>query len=115
MTPAMHLALLVLLLSACLPKFAVEGVGSEALTRRMCVQFSSKPLSGARIRTYTIEEGPLRAVIFVSKRGFKFCADPEEGWVKQAMRTVDSRTRIVSQTGSVGTQQPTDTAGTTAA
>ncbi|XP_004613898.1 cytokine SCM-1 beta-like [Sorex araneus] len=111
----MRLVFLALLLSACLLKSAVEGVGSEVISRRMCVRFSNRPVPGARIRTYTIEEGPMRAVVFVSKRGFEFCADPDETWVKKAMKTVDSRNRIMVQTGSAGTQQPTETAGTLAA
>lgn len=39
------------------------GVGSEVLPRRMCMSLSTKPLPVARIRTYTINEGPMRAVM----------------------------------------------------
>ncbi|XP_049633553.1 cytokine SCM-1 beta-like [Suncus etruscus] len=89
------------------------GVGSEVLSRRMCMSLSTRPLPVARIRTYTINEGPMRAVIFITKRGIKVCADPKALWVKKAMKDVDrTRSLPMTQMSSSGTQNPTSIART---
>ncbi|CAK6439836.1 unnamed protein product [Pipistrellus nathusii] len=107
--------LLALLGLCCLALRAVEGVGSEVVDQRICVSLTTRQLPMNRIKTYTIKEGPMKAVIFITKRGLKVCADPHANWVKKAVQTVDKSRRMnVNQTKPTGAQQPTRTAVTQA-
>ncbi|XP_037360337.1 lymphotactin-like [Talpa occidentalis] len=85
----MRTLILALLGICCLAAYTVEGVGSEVLGRSMCVELATKPLHVKQIMSYTIDEGPLKAVIFITKRGKKICANPDDKWVKNAIRHVD--------------------------
>ncbi|XP_007531854.1 lymphotactin [Erinaceus europaeus] len=109
----MRTLLLILLGIWCLTAYGVDGVGSEALEKSVCMSLKTRPLPVHRIRTYTIKEGSLKAVIFITKRGFKICANPEDEWVKKAIKSVDKSTRRnATQTKPTGTQQTTNTAVT---
>ncbi|XP_036200827.1 lymphotactin-like [Myotis myotis] len=111
----MKLLLLALLGVCCLVARVVEGVGSEVLEQRICVSLTTKRLPVSRIKTYTIREGPMKAVIFITKRGLKVCADPQIDWVKKAVETMDKSKRInMNQTKPTGAQQPTSTGATQA-
>ncbi|XP_062046180.1 lymphotactin [Lepus europaeus] len=106
----MKLLLLVLLGTCCLTTSIVYGVGSEVPEKSICVSLTTQPLPVNRIRTYTIKEGPMKAVIFITKRGLKVCADPQAKWVKAAIKNVDSKPntrRSTTQTQPTGTQQST--------
>ncbi|XP_047377143.1 lymphotactin-like [Sciurus carolinensis] len=109
----MRLLLLALLGICCLTACTVEGVGSEVPERSICVSLTTQRLPVNRIRTYTIKEGSVKAVIFITKRGLKVCADPQAKWVKSAVKIVDNRsnTRSELQTSPPRAQQPTSTAG----
>ncbi|XP_070252864.1 lymphotactin [Myotis yumanensis] len=102
--------LLALLGVCCLVARDVEGVGSEVLEQRICVSMTTRRLPVNKIKTYTIKEGPMKAVIFITKRGLKLCADPQIDWVKKAVETMDKSKRInMNQTKPTGAQQPTST------
>ncbi|XP_011372487.1 lymphotactin-like [Pteropus medius] len=98
----------------CLTVHVVEGVGSEVLEERICVSLTTRRLPVKNIKTYTIKEGPMRAVIFITKRGFKICANPQEDWVKKAVEHVKSNRKNRTQTKPTGAQQSTSTAVTLA-
>ncbi|XP_015354164.1 cytokine SCM-1 beta-like [Marmota marmota marmota] len=105
------MALNLTILSLC---FLSPGVGSEVPERSICVSLSTQRLPINRIRTYTIKEGSVRAVIFITKRGLKVCANPEAEWVKSAVKSMDSRstTKRSKLQSSPTRAQPTNTAGT---
>ncbi|XP_037023262.1 lymphotactin-like [Artibeus jamaicensis] len=105
----MRALVLALLGICCLTTHVVEGVGSEVLEQRICVSLTSRRLPVRNIKTYTIREGPVRAVIFITRRGLKVCADPKVEWVKKAVETMDNK-RDTNQSKPAGTQQPTSTA-----
>ncbi|KAB0402069.1 hypothetical protein E2I00_003235, partial [Balaenoptera physalus] len=93
--------------------FSLLGVGSEVLEKTICVSLTTQRLPIKNIKTYTIKEGSMKAVIFITRRGLKVCADPQVEWVKKAVRTIDkSSRRNVSQTKPTGAQQPNNTAVT---
>ncbi|XP_059865272.1 lymphotactin-like [Delphinus delphis] len=106
----MRLFILAFLGICCLAAYTVEGVGSEVLDKNICVSLTTKQLPIKKIKTYTIKEGPMKAVIFITRRGLKVCADPQVEWVKKAVRTVKSTRRNVSQTKPTGAQQSSSTA-----
>ncbi|XP_036609595.1 lymphotactin-like [Trichosurus vulpecula] len=87
----MKLFLFALICFCGLTAYMVEGVGTEVTKKSFCVSWS-QPLEIKRVKSYAIEEGPMKAVIFITRRGFKICADPEANWVKDVMNSVDSRT-----------------------
>ncbi|XP_077617880.1 lymphotactin-like [Crocuta crocuta] len=102
------------LLGICfLTEFVVEGVGSEVLDKSICVSLTTKKLPIKNIKTYTIREGSMRAVIFITRRGLKVCADPQADWVKKAVENVDKSTRRnMKQTKPTRAQQFTNSAVT---
>ncbi|KAM5237488.1 lymphotactin-like [Ctenodactylus gundi] len=98
---------LALLSVCCLATRVVEGVGSEVPEKSICVSLTTQRLPVSRIKTYTIKEGSMKAVIFITKRGLKVCADPQANWVKAAVKTVDSKSstqRSKIQTSPAGSQ-----------
>ncbi|KAM6219492.1 lymphotactin-like [Rhynchocyon petersi] len=108
----MKLLILAFLAICCLTAYIVEGVGSEVPPSRSCVSLHTKPLSVHRIKSYTIKEGSMKAVIFITKRGLKICADPGASWVKAAVKHVDKKAttkRNLPQTTRTGAQQSTHT------
>ncbi|XP_012513208.1 PREDICTED: lymphotactin-like [Propithecus coquereli] len=99
----------------CLAAHVVEGVGSEVPDKSICVSLTTQRLPVNRIKTYTIKEGSMKAVIFITKRGLKVCADPQAKWVKAAVKSVDSKSKTKSnllQTKPTGAQHSTNTAVT---
>ncbi|XP_032245225.1 lymphotactin [Halichoerus grypus] len=106
--------LLLALFGICfLTEFIVEGVGSEVLEKSICVSLTTKRLPIKNIKTYTIKEGSMKAVIFITRRGFKVCADPHADWVKKAVEIVDTSTRRnMKQTKPTEAQHSTNTAVT---
>ncbi|XP_068950638.1 cytokine SCM-1 beta-like [Petaurus breviceps papuanus] len=71
--------------------FTVEGVGSEVMKRSFCVSLTSKPLPVNSVKSYLIEEGLMRAVIFVTRKGIKICADPDVHWAKNIITVLDKK------------------------
>ncbi|XP_006887514.1 PREDICTED: lymphotactin [Elephantulus edwardii] len=108
----MKLLILASLAICCLTAYVVEGIGTEVPERYSCVSLQTKPISVNKIKSYSIKEGPARAVIFVTRRGFKICADPEASWVKAAVKNVSNKfttRRNMLQTSPTGAQQSTNT------
>ncbi|XP_058924495.1 lymphotactin [Kogia breviceps] len=106
----MKLLILAFLGICCLAAYTVEGVGTEVLDKTVCVSLTTQRLPVKNIKTYTIKEGFMKAVIFITRRGLKVCADPQVEWVKKAVRTIDKSTRRnVSQTKPTEAQQSSNT------
>ncbi|XP_010834990.1 PREDICTED: lymphotactin-like [Bison bison bison] len=109
----MKLLILTCLVICSLAAYTVEGVGSEVLEKSICVSLTTQRLPIKNIKTYTIKEGSMKAVIFITRRGLKVCADPHVDWVKKAVRTIDRSTRRnVSQSKPTQAQQFPNTAVT---
>ncbi|KAM6153897.1 lymphotactin-like [Erethizon dorsatum] len=111
----MRLLLLAVLGACCLTACTVEGVGSEVPESSICVSLTTQRLPVNRIKTYTIKEGSMRAVIFITKRGLKVCADPQAKWVKAAVKSIDGKSntrRNRIQINPTGAQQSTHMAVT---
>ncbi|XP_045153890.1 lymphotactin [Echinops telfairi] len=92
-----------------------QGVGSEVPARSICVSLHTRPLPVQKIKSYTIKEGSMRAVILITKRGLKICADPDAKWVKSAIQHVDKKAtsqKNMTQSNFTRPQQSTNTAGT---
>ncbi|KAM4861076.1 lymphotactin-like isoform 1-T1 [Thomomys bottae] len=114
-TLAMRLLFLTILAICCLSQCLVEGVGSEVPEQSICVSLTTQRLPVRRIKTYTIKEGPMKAVIFITRRGIKVCADPQDKWVKAAIKSVDNRSstrKDMIQSKPTTTQQTASTAVT---
>ncbi|XP_001514035.1 lymphotactin [Ornithorhynchus anatinus] len=115
----MKLLILVTFCLCALCTYVVEGVGSEVMTKQICVSLTNQPIKINALKKYTIQEGPMKAVIFFTRRGIKFCANPEASWVKKAIKTMDRRAttkRMVSlsQEKKTSTEPSTNKASPTA-
>ncbi|XP_019503081.1 PREDICTED: lymphotactin isoform X1 [Hipposideros armiger] len=107
-TSAMRPVILALLGFCCLTAYVAEGVGSEGVEKEICVSLTTQRLPLKHIKSYTIKEGPMRAVILITRRGVKVCANPQTEWVKKAMVHVNSK-KSTKQTKPTGAQQSTNT------
>ncbi|XP_003785773.1 lymphotactin [Otolemur garnettii] len=99
----------------CLTAHLVEGVGSEIPEKSICLSLTTRQIPISRIKKYTIKEGSVQAIILITKRGLKFCADPQAKWVKSAIEIIDGKSKAKSnmlQTQPIGPQQSTRTAAT---
>ncbi|XP_013376823.1 PREDICTED: lymphotactin-like [Chinchilla lanigera] len=108
----MRLLLVAVLGACCLATCTVEGVGSEMPENNVCGSLTTQRLPVSRIKTYTIKEGSVRTVIFITRHGLKVCADPEATWVKAAIKSVDSKSNMRRnriQTNPTGAQQSAHT------
>ncbi|XP_021482138.1 lymphotactin-like [Meriones unguiculatus] len=109
----MRLLLLTFLGVCCLSICIVEGVGTEVLEKTTCVTFKTRPLPLQKIKTYTIKEGMMKAIIFITKKGLKFCADPKAKWVQEAVISIDGRSSVkksMAKTVPTRVQRSTSTA-----
>ncbi|XP_004464242.2 lymphotactin [Dasypus novemcinctus] len=109
----MRLLILAFLGICCLTAYNVEGVGTEVSQKTTCLSLTMRPLPVHKIKRYTIKEGTMRAVIFVTRHGLRICADPEANWVKAAVKSVDSKSLLRRNTIKIkptGAQQSTSTA-----
>ncbi|XP_039358973.1 uncharacterized protein LOC120384369 isoform X1 [Mauremys reevesii] len=59
--------------------------------KKLCTEFSRKEIPQKLLKTYRKTEPscPKAAIIFVTKKNREFCADPEENWVKEAVRQLN--------------------------
>uniref|UniRef100_A0A8C6D2R2 Chemokine interleukin-8-like domain-containing protein n=1 Tax=Moschus moschiferus TaxID=68415 RepID=A0A8C6D2R2_MOSMO len=87
----MRLLILTCLVICSLAAYTVEAVGTEVLEKSICVSLTAQRLPIKKIKTYVIKEGTMKAVIFITRRGIKICADPQADWVKKAVQTIDRR------------------------
>nr|XP_019602960.1 PREDICTED: lymphotactin [Rhinolophus sinicus] len=104
----MRTVVLALLAICCLTAYVVEGVGSEGVEKEICMSLTTRRLPVKIIKKYEFREGPMRAVVFITRRGFKICANPQADWVKKAVEHVDNRSST-NQTKPTGPQQYTNT------
>ncbi|XP_040119500.1 lymphotactin-like [Oryx dammah] len=102
----MKLLILICLVICSLTAYTVEGVGTEVLEKNICVSLTTRRLPVKNIKTYTIKEGSMKAVIFITRRGFKICADPAVDWVKKAVQRIDRKN--MSQIKPTGAQPSTN-------
>ncbi|AFX83458.1 ORF8 [Rat cytomegalovirus ALL-03] len=109
--------LLTILALCCVAIWVVESIGIEVLHETICVSLRTQRIPIQKIKTYTIKEGAMRAVIFVTKRGLRICADPDAGWTKAAITTLDKKNKKNKQkfntTTVIPTQVPVSTNETT--
>ncbi|XP_004688167.2 PREDICTED: cytokine SCM-1 beta [Condylura cristata] len=92
-----------------------EGVGSEVIKRSVCVQLTTKPLHVKQVSRYIIDEGPVKAIVFITKRGIKICANPKHKWVKNVVKDLDrSAKKTMTQTITTRVQRATKAVTNTA-
>uniref|UniRef100_A0ABM5ELT6 C-C motif chemokine 5-like isoform X2 n=1 Tax=Pogona vitticeps TaxID=103695 RepID=A0ABM5ELT6_9SAUR len=87
---ALPLFLLLLLLVASfalISNAAVPG-GRE----KCCLSYTSKPVPCHRLKSYFYVDGrcSLSAIIFVTRKDIKICANPWEPWVQECQRKLPS-------------------------
>ncbi|XP_058251789.1 C-C motif chemokine 3-like [Hemibagrus wyckioides] len=78
--------LLLLLGLSCLQSFTMAQNASGA--DLCCFEFHKKPFPAANVVTYeeTRSDCTVPGVILTTKKGFRFCVNPEMDWVQQIMK-----------------------------
>ncbi|KAM9000638.1 C-C motif chemokine 3 [Sarcophilus harrisii] len=58
-----------------------------------CLQFHNKRISPKLVVTYHITSSQCtqKGVVFITKRGFKVCANPKDQWVQHIMNQLDNQ------------------------
>eukprot|EP00069_Balaena_mysticetus_P001123 bmy_15033T0 len=68
--------------------------GSASVPTVCCFNVARRKISFQRLQSYrriTDSKCPQRAVIFSTKQAKKFCVDPQEKWVQDAMKYLDQK------------------------
>ncbi|XP_007061688.2 cytokine SCM-1 beta [Chelonia mydas] len=77
----------------CLGLFTVStvrgSVASQIAPRSSCVDLSTQQLDIRRLVKYENQNIPVKAVMFITKRGIKICVQPDLKWVQDAIRFLD--------------------------
>ncbi|KAG5268712.1 hypothetical protein AALO_G00215590 [Alosa alosa] len=96
------------LISICLILPAVSSPATNC-----CLALSSVRLKPSNVKTYHIQQQggicPINAVVLVTKKSKRICADPDSQWVKDAMRIVNEKKEAAksgANTESSNTPQP---------
>ncbi|XP_058251279.1 C-C motif chemokine 5-like [Hemibagrus wyckioides] len=79
--------LLLLLGLSCLQSFTMAQHANGA--GLCCFEFHKKPFPAANVVSFLVTrfDCTLPGVVLTTKKGFRFCADPEVDWVQQIMKT----------------------------
>ncbi|CAH7255263.1 C-C motif chemokine 24 [Phodopus roborovskii] len=59
-----------------------------------CMSFITKEIPGNQVVSYQLANSsicPKTGVIFITKRGHKFCSDPKLPWVQRHIRNLDAK------------------------
>ncbi|XP_074934759.1 C-C motif chemokine 21-like [Phalacrocorax aristotelis] len=88
---ALRLLLPLLLLAATLLMAQAQGIGSSASD--CCLKHSQKPFPHRWVKSYS-HQGPetgcmLRAVVFITKRGKKICASPNDPTIQKLIQNLN--------------------------
>ncbi|XP_004620937.2 C-C motif chemokine 24 [Sorex araneus] len=84
--------------------------GSVRVPPSCCLTFISKKIPQNRVVGYQLASRsvcPKEGVIFTTRKGQKFCADPKLPWVQKYMKNLDARQKkAAARTRPVGTRVP---------
>ncbi|CAO2629952.1 C-C motif chemokine 24 [Lemmus lemmus] len=81
-----------LLLVACMGY--IFPTDSATIPSSCCISFVSKKIPGHRLVSYQLANGsvcPKAGVIFITKKGHKFCGDPKLLWVQRHIKNLDAK------------------------
>ncbi|PIO27340.1 hypothetical protein AB205_0205300 [Aquarana catesbeiana] len=82
-----------ILLGICLCSNIGKGLGIEVLDKNTCLDYQQKEVRLNQLRSYTNQTIPMKAVLFVTRKGKVLCADPSMPWVIKAVKAIDRRTK----------------------
>ncbi|KAH1187305.1 lymphotactin-like [Mauremys mutica] len=70
----------------------VKGsVASQIAPRSSCVDLSTQQLDIRNLAKYEMQHIPVKAVMFITRRGIKICVQPDLKWVQNAIKFLDKR------------------------
>ncbi|XP_066477361.1 lymphotactin-like [Tiliqua scincoides] len=74
--------------------YIVRGsVGSQIMPLSSCVDLDPAQINIRRISHYETQHRPVKAVIFITRRGVKICVPHDLPWVQDAIQTLDQKNR----------------------
>ncbi|ERE76730.1 c-C motif chemokine 24-like protein [Cricetulus griseus] len=74
--------------------FERKDADSVTIPFSCCMSFIAKEIPENRVVSYQLANGsvcPKAGVIFITKRGHKFCGDPKLPWVQRHIRNLDAK------------------------
>uniref|UniRef100_A0A8C8VF10 Chemokine interleukin-8-like domain-containing protein n=1 Tax=Pelusios castaneus TaxID=367368 RepID=A0A8C8VF10_9SAUR len=67
------------------------SVASQIVSRRTCIDLSTKELDVRGLASYEHQHIPVRAVMFITKQGIKICVQPDLKWVQEAIKDLERK------------------------
>uniref|UniRef100_A0A452GTX5 Chemokine interleukin-8-like domain-containing protein n=1 Tax=Gopherus agassizii TaxID=38772 RepID=A0A452GTX5_9SAUR len=67
------------------------SVASQIVPRSSCVDLSTQQLDIRRLAKYEMQHIPVKAVMFITRRGIKICVQPDLKWVQDAIKFLEKR------------------------
>ncbi|NXS59660.1 XCL1 protein, partial [Brachypteracias leptosomus] len=67
------------------------SVVSQSMRKFSCVNLSTQQLNIQSLVSYEKQHAPVKAVMFITKRGIKICVSPDKKWVQAAIRKIDQK------------------------
>ncbi|XP_032646919.1 monocyte chemotactic protein 1B-like [Chelonoidis abingdonii] len=65
------------------------SVASQIVPRSSCIDLSAKQLDIRSLAKYEMQNIPVKAVMFITRRGIKICVQPDLKWVQDAIKFLD--------------------------
>ncbi|KFP78517.1 Cytokine SCM-1 beta, partial [Apaloderma vittatum] len=85
-------AILVIFWLGVLPVHTVEGSASSQSMRKIsCVDLSTQQLNIRNLISYEKQQTPVKAIMFITKKGIRICVSPNQKWVQTAMKKIDQK------------------------
>ncbi|XP_077344796.1 lymphotactin-like isoform X2 [Lithobates pipiens] len=69
------------------------GLGIEFVDKSTCLNLQQKEVRLNQLRSYTKQNIPKEAILFVTRKGKELCADPSMPWVIKAVAALDRRAK----------------------
>ncbi|NXE80231.1 XCL1 protein, partial [Cochlearius cochlearius] len=67
------------------------SVGSQRMRKFRCVILPTQQVNIQKLVSYERQQGPVNAVMFMTIKGFKFCVNPDQKWVQDAIKKIDQK------------------------
>ncbi|NXW62889.1 XCL1 protein, partial [Eurystomus gularis] len=65
------------------------SIVSQSMRKVSCVNLSTQQLNIQNLVSYENQHTPVKAVMFITKRGIRICVSPDQKWVRAAIKKIE--------------------------